>query len=436
MAVTCQERPSTSGHRSPIAPGELFRAVLFFVRPVLLLVFTLALPAAAPVAAQERLATTSVLPGIGGPAGAASTSAATREWFGSRPWREWAVVTGDWSALRSWLGQRGVAVAIAETADASTFGSSSGGRRLATRGLLDGALTADARALHVQGATALVQLQWLPGQNASAALGDVQGFSNLDADDVPLLGELWYQQQFGTRGRVKVGQVDANSDFAYLDANADFLSASMGFSPSIVALPTYPTPASSVSAFVTPNSNLELGGGLFNGTPEDGRWVGWHSRFAVAQARTTWTAVAPSFSGAAAAGWWRHDDGDAAVTSGVYVAAEQTFWTDSERNAAAFVQVGSSNRTSDIRRHVGAGVATRGLLVRRRMDVTGVGATWVQLAPDDGDAPTELALEAFHRFVVTPSISVIPDVQIIRWPGGDATRGSVVAVTCRIRLDL
>lgn len=147
------------------------------------------------------------------------------------------MVTGDWSALRSWLGQRGLAVAVAENADASTFRSSAGRRHLQTRGLLDGAITADARALHIPGATALAQLQWLPGQNATARLGNAQGFSNLDADDVPLPGELWYQQEFGARGRVKVGRVDANSDFAYLNANSDFLSASMGFSPSIVAFP-------------------------------------------------------------------------------------------------------------------------------------------------------------------------------------------------------
>jgi carbohydrate-selective porin OprB len=218
----------------------------------------------------------------------------------------------------------------------------------------------------------------------------------------------------------------------------------MGFSPSIVAFPTYPTPSSSISAFVKPASSVELGGGLFNGTPEDGRWVGWQSRFAVAQARTEWTAVAPSLGGAATGGWWRHDDGDEPVTSGVYLAAEQTVWTDEERNAAAFVQVGASNRVSDVRRHIGAGVATRGLFARRRLDVTGVGATWVQLGPGagpgdgpgDGDAPTELALEWFHRIVVTPSISVIPDLQVIHGPGGDATRGRVVAFTCRIRLDL
>jgi carbohydrate-selective porin OprB len=368
---------------------------------------------------------------MGGAARVASASAASREWFGSRPWREWAVVTGDWSTLRSWLAQRGVDVAVGETADASTFTTTAGGRHLKLRGLLDGALTADARALHVPGATALLQLQWLPGQNATATLGDVQGFSNIDADDVPLVGELWYQQEFGKRVRIKAGRVDANSDFAYLNANSDFLSASMGFSPSIVAFPSYPTPSSSIGLFVMPASHLELGGGLFNGTPEDGRWVGWQSRFAIAQARTEWT----SLGGAATIGWWRHDQRDAPATSGAYLATEQVLWTDGERNAAAFVQIGTSNRASDVRRHIGGGVATRGVFARRRMDVTGVGATWVQLAPADRDAPNELALEWFHRIVVTPSISVIPDVQIIRRPGGYDT-GRVVAFTCRIRLDL
>ncbi|HTU99706.1 MAG TPA: carbohydrate porin, partial [Luteitalea sp.] len=396
----------------------MFRCALLALRRPVLIVIGLAL-IAAPTRAQDALLAPALsLDRAAMTSASAPTLADARDWFGQRPWREWAAATGDWSAIRSWLDRRGFDVAVGETADATTIAGASTGRRLHMRGLLDGTITADATALRIPGSSALAQVQWLPGHDASGALGLVQSLSNIDAIDVPLLGEAWYQQEFGSRARLKVGRVDANSDFAAVDAAADFLSASMGFSPSIVALPSYPLPASSISLFVEPVSGVELGGGLFNGTPGDGRWVGWQSRFTITQARVGWTTGAPVLTGHASGGWWRHDDHDT-VASGTFVAAEQTFWADEDRSVAAFAQFGSSDRESAIHQHVGGGVATRGLFARRRQDVTGLGVTLIRLAPDEATAPNELAVEWFHRLVLTPSISVIPDVQWIQHPGGD-----------------
>jgi carbohydrate-selective porin OprB len=359
-----------------------------------------------------------------------------REWFGSRPWSEWTTVTGDWNAMRSWLSGRGLAISMAETADVSNVGSSGGVRATVTRGLFDTSVAADAAVLRIPGAAALVQLQWLPGGNGSEILGDAQGFSNIDAEAMPVLGELWYEQRFGSRVRAKVGRVDANSEFAYVDAASDFLSASMGFSPTIVGMTTYPTPASSASVFLQPVSAVEVGGGVFNGAPEDGRWFGWDSVFTIAQAGAKWTLPGTRLAGGAATGAWRVRGGDrAGHTSGLYLAAEQTMWAAAERNASVFLQLGTSDASSPVQRHVGGGLAIRGATRRRPLDVTGVGATWVRLGAAEGADPSELAVEIFHRVVVTPFLSVIPDVQVVKHPSGDVSRGAAAAFTCRFRFD-
>jgi porin len=358
-----------------------------------------------------------------------------RDWFGARPWSEWSTATGDWNSARSWLIEQGLDVALSETADVSSVRPADG-RRVIARGLFNVSVAADANALRVPGSGAFVELQWLPGTNGADVMPTRQGFSNIDAGDVPFVGELWYEQRLG-RLRAKVGRVDANSEFAFVNAGSDFLIPAMGFSPSIVAMTTYPTPASSVSLFVEALPGVDVGGGLFNGSPGDGRWFGWDSRFAIAQVGTAWTIGGTGLAGTATSGGWRFSDstGAAADTSGFYLTAEQMLWADAERGTSAFVQFGSSDEQSAVRRHVGAGLSTRGLSRRRPLDVTGVGATWIRFAGDASVEESDLALELFHRLVLTPSISVIPDVQVLRAPDGDATGGRSAAFTCRIRLD-
>jgi porin len=359
-----------------------------------------------------------------------------REWFGERPWREWTAATGDWNTLRSWLTGHGFVLSAAETADVSSIRATEN-RRAVARGLFDASITADSHVLRIPGAQALAQLQWLPGGNASEMVGVVQSFSNIDADSVPMIGEVWYEQQFGSRLRAKVGKVDANSEFAYVDAASDFLSASMGFSPSIVAMPSYPTPASSTSVFVKPIAGIEVSGGLFNGTPDEGQWLDWGSRFGITQVAAAWTLPGTGMAGRTTAGGWtvRADDETFTPMSGLYFTAEQTLWSDAERNAAAFVQLGTSDATDGITRHVGTGLAVRGVSRRRPLDVTGVGATWARFGEAMGSSADEVLVEVFHRVVLTPSISLVPDVQLIQAPAGDASRGRTAAFTCRFRLD-
>jgi porin len=400
--------------------------------PRLSSIIVIGILAASPVQAQEELlASTRVA--------AASPSDATgaaeaRDWFGQRPWSEWTTVTGDWNSARSWLNSRGLGVALSETTDLSSLRPADG-HRLVTRGLFNVGVTADDAVLRVPGGSAFVELQWLPGRNAADVFAAPQGISNIDAGNGLLASEVWYQQRFGSRVRAKVGRVDANGEFAFVNAASDFLTPAMGFSPSIVAMTSFPAPASSVSLFVAPLRGVEVGAGVFNGSPADGRWIGWDSRFTIAQAAAAWTLSGIGLGGRVTAGGWGYRDfsGARANTSGFYLTAEQALWADAERGTSAFVQLGSSDSDSPVRRHIGGGLSTRGVSRRRPLDVTGIGMTYIRFVTEASVEESDVAVEVFHRFVLTPSISVIPDVNVLESPDRAGARSA--AFTCRVRLD-
>jgi carbohydrate-selective porin OprB len=386
--------------------------------------FVLVTMLAAPAQAQDDMLASARI-AAAAPADAVGT-AEGRDWFGQRPWSEWSTVTGDWNTARLWLNMHGLGVTLAETTDVSSVRPADG-RRLVTRGLFNLGVTADDAVLRVPGANAFVELQWAPGSNAMDVFTAPQGISNIDAGDMLLVSELWYEQRFGSRVRARVGRVDAS----------DFLMPAMGFSPSIVAMTSYPNPASGVSAYVEPVRGVEVGGGVFNGSPADGRWIGWDSRFAIAQVAAAWTLPGTSLGGRVTSGGWRYHDfnGESADTAGVYVTAEQALWVDAERGTSAFMQFGSSDTDSPVRRHIGGGLSTRGVSRRRPLDVTGVGVTYIRFFTEANVEDSDLAFEAFHRFVLTPSISVIPDVNVLGSPDGHAGRARSAAFTCRIRFD-
>lgn len=79
------------------------------------------------------------------------------------------------------------------------------------------------------------------GKNGSDIAQDIQGFSNIDANQFGTFQEvaLQYDQQ---NWFVRAGQLDANADFLALEHASWFLNASFGLSPTAFAMPTYPEP--------------------------------------------------------------------------------------------------------------------------------------------------------------------------------------------------
>jgi carbohydrate-selective porin OprB len=70
-------------------------------------------------------------------------------------------------------------------------------------------------------------------------VGDLQFVNNSDAPPGRTqVSEYWYEQRlFEDVLRIKLGKMDANNDFAYVDYGGEFINSSPGFPP-IIPFPT------------------------------------------------------------------------------------------------------------------------------------------------------------------------------------------------------
>ncbi len=195
----------------------------------------------------------------------------------------WGVLSGDWQnanllgdigGLRPALAKYGVSVQLYE--EAETFGNLTGGVR---------------QGFEVNGVTtAQVQLDTKPffglpggifsvsgfhiwgGDVSEANLLNLQIVSGLEAPPSLRLWELWYQQNFGDRFDVKIGEQSLDNEFMMSRNAGYFLNSVMGW-PMLPAAnlpgggPAYPLAGLGVRARTRPSDPVTIMAGVFNGSP-------------------------------------------------------------------------------------------------------------------------------------------------------------------------
>jgi porin len=364
--------------------------------------------------------------------------------------------TGDWFGVRAELLLWGVAVDIALQADHST--NLAGGLRRGSVLRRPAALALSietAPLLGWKGGLFHATFQIHEGRHGTEALvGDAQGFDNVDARRFRQLSELWFEQTlFRERLRLRIGKLDANSDFATVENGSEFLNSSAGFSPTIQGFPSYPDPATGVSAFVSPSQWLYAGAGVYDGATHEGchgrtgnrgpatLWGDPRALFLIGEAGLQWK-VRGQRAGRVGAGAWRHtgyferfDGGRGDGAAGSYLVLEQDVWRESasaggEQGLAAFAQLGWANgEVSEIDQHVGLGLAWSGAIPGRDLDVLGAMVSSVRFtdAPQAGCLRRrETALEVFYRIQLLPWVGVTSDLQYIAAPGVGGARPALV----------
>lgn len=313
-----------------------------------------------------------------------------------------------------------------------------------------------------QGGTLQVMIQNHAGANGSSLVGDVQGFSNIDADGRTQISEFWYEQLFADdQWRLRVGKMDANSQFAFVEHGLVFLNSSMGVSPTIFAMPTYPDPSFGISLFREPDEGFYAGLGLFDGAgargiPTGSRGIELLVRgtdlFAIGEAGWKWNvggefvADQPQYPGRLGLGGWFHDgtfaqfDGRTqSGTGGFYLVFDQILLREfgdesGSQGLGLFAQYGYANpEVIAITHHFGTGLTWTGLFPGRNADRLGFGISVAGLSRQGSPAPQdrfEVASEIFYEVNVNSHASVLFDIQHIANPGGqrmvrDAVVGSV-----------
>lgn len=367
---------------------------------------------------------------------------------GGPPFFEWSRATGSWGGTRTWLEENGILPEVLLTTDASVVasgGADPGGTAL--RALLDATFTVDTeRAFGLAGGTFFADLEVQRGDDGSTDTGDLQVYSNIDGEDRTQLAKIWYEHELFERTLwVKVGKIDANSEFAYVEHGFRFINSSFGFSPTILAFPSYPDAAFGGLVFLQMKRGAYAGAGVFDGATHAGMPTGSRGPstlfgspsdlFAIGEAGVQWRSEEDERPGRVGVGVWRHtgefprfDGGTEDGTGGFYVVVDQTVWRSAvgdgaRREIGAFFQYGWADaEVSGIDHHVGGGVAWTGPFESRPSDAVGIGFTYASFSSVPGAGlrgDGELAIELFYTIQATPFLSVKPDVQWIRNPGGN-----------------
>lgn len=410
-------------------------------------------------------ATASGLPPVlpGQEPGARSRPGVSPDPEGTVPPGGWERATGDWGGTRAKLEELGIVIdgsLVTEWSRASDGGTDSGG---ILRHLLDINATLDLpRLIGLEGAEVFIDFQTAGAWGDPDAWVGFQPYSNIAIDgSITQISQLWYEQWIvGDAVRMKIGKVDANSEFAYIGAAGRFINASAGFTPAIFALPTYPNPAMSVNLFVYPTEDWYIGAGVYDGAAAvDGvdtgargpagffSSSGSNDWFVIGEAGVTLDRLgALDRTRIAVGGWWHSgqftDDagGTQDGTAGAYALAEARAWRpdgadadeDDTRGLWVFLQFGAADDgVNAVRRQYGAGVSLEGTLPTRDADSLGLYMSLLDLDGDaaGGSASDELAIELFYDIEITPCVHLKPDIQWFTGAGG--TGGDSFAGTLR-----
>ncbi len=266
------------------------------------------------------------------------------------------------------------------------------------------------------------------------------------------IAELWWEQLlFDDRLRVKVGKVEANSEFAWVEYGGEFMGPAWAISPNVVGIPTYPETAVSFNAQWTPNDEAWLSVGVYDGAGQSGRRTGLHgvgSTFGspsdlwlVVEGGRVWS------DGRLGLGAWsatgdldEFNGGTASGSEGFYAVFDQALASalgedgESVATTGLFARVSYADpEVSEVELHFATGVQWTGLVDARPDDTSGCAVCVAELSDEAGFGDDrELVLEAFWRYQVTPFLSFKPDVQYVVDPGGDPALDDALVLGMRV----
>ena len=337
------------------------------------------------------------------------------------------------------LSSHGIDLGLTVTNDLSTnFFGGAGSPETFDRVLLDVTATFDTGKLGLwSGGTATARMHQYDEANDADYVGDAQTFSNIDAEPDLNLYELWLEQKIPDHPwRIRGGIIDANTIFATVEHAGEFLNSSMGYSPTILHLPTYPTPRPGINAMFDGERNA-FAVGVYH-TENDG----W---FTVSQVGRRFHAGHDAEARMAGGLWHLRENlrpltgPNENSTTGVFLVQEiavrlPPYGHSSDGMFALFLQYGAaSKRLSPFKTHIGLG-CTWQALPWRAQDSLGLGISTVQFG--EPSAPegslSEATFEAFYKVHLTRGLNLTNDLQYIQHPSGLAYRPNSLVFTPRL----
>lgn len=389
-----------------------------------------------------------------------------------RPIWEWEHFTDDWLGLRPPMEKRGLTITADYSIDwlANLRGGLNSADTSVYRGLFDLTATFDTEVAGLwKGGIFLVHFQSIHGRWINQEhVGALQEMNNADAPDRTQVAEYIYAQHlFDDRLQIKLGKMDANTDFAYVDHGAEFIHSSAGHSP-VVPMPTFPDPGLGAVLKVEPTPWLCLAAGVYDAAGRGDQWGFGTTFHSPAQSITlyeirlkpVWKIAGQELNGTYRIGGWydsrpylvlptqppAEDDNPPPPpqyrrnNSGLYLAFDQMLYREPAQTTVghnaeipdvhepiqglgAFFQLAwAPSATNEISQYYGGGLQYTGLIPGRDQDTTGMALFHASLSSRSQALEarhSESAIELFHKFQLAPWLSIKPDFQYIANPGGD-----------------
>jgi|TARA_R100000388_G_scaffold40574_1_gene31316 porin len=326
------------------------------------------------------------------------------------------------------------------------------------------------------------------GGSISGLVGDVQGVSNIEAENSWRIYEFWAQQKFlSARSSILVGLYDVNSEFNALNSSALFLNSSHGIDPTIaltgVTGPSiFPYTSLGARIKVNPSKGLIIQGAVLDGVPSDpgntkgtkvllrksdGLFmigeVGYHSSGTSLDMRNSTTRLknilAPgieSDNNLALGGWYytreRAELDNPNRTGneyGIYALGEYQVFSDAQespKSLRVFTRAGLANPDVNfLGQFFGAGLVLGGLLPNRPYDQTGLALAYAAASSPfidsrfiAGQRPekAETNVEVTHQFIINDHVQLQGNVQYVINPGFNATLDNAFVVGTRFVISL
>jgi porin len=393
---------------------------------------------------------------------------------------EQETLTGDWGGARTALKQRGVDITLDYIGE--TFHVLSGGlfKRPSYEGRAEFSVDTDLQKL-VGWAGAATHVTVFDihnsGHHVAEHIGSIADPSNIDAVPTTRLFTAWFEQSFGTRFSVRIGQLAGDDEFITSETAGGLINGTFGWAGILAANmtnggPAYPLATPGVRVKVKPTDQLSVLAAVFSGDPagpncnDDPQRCNAHGTTFSFYGGALWMGEAQyaldagGLAGVYKLGGWyattnfanQHfgiDPTGAVLTLadpsmpeplfhrgdwGIYGVADQTVWRGPASSLNLFVRGGASPSDRNlISYYVDGGAGIKGLLPGRAGDVLTFGVAYARISRDtvalDQDMlaiagppyairDAEIVVEASYAAQIAPWWIVQPDIQYIVRPNG------------------
>ena len=381
-------------------------------------------------------------------------------------WRESQYMTGNWGGLRDKLVDSGITATAAYVTDILSNPVGGIDQAIKYAGRLDVDINFNLEKLgDLQGLQFHVSGSWASGEDLSADdIGNIFTVSQIFSGDTVRLAALYFEQSlFADDLNIRAGRIAAGDEFVtsphyYHFVNSAINGNTSSISINVPSFTTFPVMTWGIRARADPVESFYVMGGVYNSDPSLGRNSAHGVDFGFSGDVFVIGEIgymhnqekgATGLPGNYKVGGY-YDSGDFTDLSdpardltgnyGLYVLVDQMVYREGGPGShqgltplMAFTFAPSNRNTLPF--YFYTGLVYHGLFPGRDSDVTAFGLAYGKFSNNLTGQDFEMVLEWTHEFVITPWLSVQPDVQYIIKPSGTSTIPDALVLGAEIAIN-